>query len=75
MPLTGSGTTWANAILAGIDTTGLSADEITTITNGWINVCNIHASHIVANTLVAVTSVSAVTPGVGVSGPGAGTVT
>ena len=74
MALTGSGSAWAGAIMAGIDTTGLSSDEITTIRNAWISVCNSHVSHIVSNSVVVVTSVSGVTPGVGVSGVGAGTV-
>ena len=53
--------------------TGLSASEKTIVTDKWKLVCNADVTYRVANTQVIVASVSAVVPGVGVSGPGTGT--
>lgn len=56
MPLTGTGSTWANSIVAGIDQTGLNASEKSALLAAWTNICNTHISHITSNALITVTT-------------------
>lgn len=68
-----NGVTWGSAVVATLDTTGLSAAEIATITSAWQGICGAHATHITTFGQVVVASVTLVQPGVGSSGPGTGT--
>lgn len=76
MPLTGTGPVLGAAILAAIDQ-AVAANPVTTPVQRqqiWTAVGNAIINHIVANGVAAVLvpSVSGVTPGPGVSGPGTG---
>jgi len=67
MPLIGTGSTWANTIISGIDQTGLNASEKALLLSAWQNICNSHISHITSNALITVA-----TTGVTGSGPPGG---
>lgn len=56
MALAGSGDNWGDAVTAAISLAGLDASEQTTIKNFWRAVCGVHASHIVANSIVQTVS-------------------
>lgn len=78
MALTGSQNTWGDAVFSAIvNVTGLDSSEQTQIRNAWRSIVGEHITHLVSSiavgTTVAVTSVSGVTTGAGVSGPGSGT--
>lgn len=51
---------------------GVAADPVAVA--AWQSIANAIVTHITTNAVVTVASVSGVTPGPGVSGPGAGTV-
>lgn len=72
MPLSGSGNTLGTAIADAID--GLTESQLQDKEVIWQTISNVIVAHIVANTVVNVTSVTGVTTGAGVSGPGTGTV-
>jgi len=55
MALTGTAATWAASIIAAIDTTGLTAGEITTIQDAWETILGVHINHLTGNTLVSTT--------------------
>lgn len=55
MALIGTATIWASSVIAAIDTTGLTAGEITTIQDAWEAILGIHISHLTGNTLVSTT--------------------
>jgi hypothetical protein len=80
MPLTGTEVALRDSIVAnlGIDSDpNLNTVEKNIIKQAWLNVVSAEIPHLVSNilvgTTVAVVSVSGVTTGPGVSGPGAGT--
>ncbi len=77
MPLSGSESIWGPARLAAVSASIPQDRELTPseLSDIWVALSGVDASHIVSTTLVAVTSVTAVTPGVGVSGPGTGLLT
>jgi len=52
MALIGSASVWRDAIVAGIDTTGLSVAEVTTLKAFWLVICQAHETHIVTNALL-----------------------
>jgi hypothetical protein len=66
MPLTGSASTWRDAIISalGISFTGLSIAEETAIKNAWLAICQTHITHITTNALVSTTGTTGTgTPG------------
>lgn len=67
------GTQVANAIIA-LDP-GMTQAQKDQLTTSWQSICAAIVTHITGNAQVVVTSVSGVTTGPGVSGPGTGTVT
>lgn len=80
MPLTGTGSSWANTIYGNIDKTGLNDDEKNSLLSAWQNVCNSHITHITSNSLITVSTTG--TTGSGspggplpiISQPGTGTI-
>lgn len=71
MPLAGTGDILGDAIRAAIDATPDKTDRSAI----FRAIGNAIVAHIIANGVVAVASVTGVTPGGGVSGPGTGTIT
>jgi len=69
-----NGDVLGTAIAAAIGTAGLESAEITALETKWKTIATQIITHISTNAVVAVASVSAVTVGTGVSGPGAGTI-
>jgi len=57
MPLTGTATTWRNALITaiGINFTGMSVDEENLVKNAWLAICQTHINHLTGNTLVSTT--------------------
>jgi len=72
MPLIGSATTWRDSIIATIDTTDLNASELTKLNAFWLSICQVHETHITANSLIN-TIVTGTSPSGPVTGTGLGT--
>jgi len=52
MALIGSASVWRDSIIATISTGDLSAGELTILKTFWLNVCQVHETHIVTNALI-----------------------
>lgn len=52
MALIGSAATWKTSIIAALDTTDLSAGEISILEAFWLSICQVHETHIVTNALI-----------------------
>ena len=74
MAMTGPG--MAAAVVAAIETvdTQMTPAQIAQLTAGWDAICGAIVLYIQTNAVVEVTSVSGVSTGGGVSGPGTGTI-
>lgn len=53
MALTGSASVWRDSIIATINTADLSASEITKLETFWLNVCQVHETHIITNAFIS----------------------
>lgn len=49
MPITGTASAWADAIVANIDQSKMNQTEKDTLKNGWQNICQEHIDHITGN--------------------------
>lgn len=74
MPITGTGAVLNTLIKTKMATAGVVITDQAELDKLTLSIANAVIEHIVANALVNVTSVSGVTTGPGVSGPGVGTI-
>lgn len=54
MPLTGTASTWADSIIAGIDQAGMNNSEKDILKAAWQNICQKHIDHITGNASLGV---------------------
>lgn len=55
MPLTGTASAWATAIMANINQAGLEQSEKDAIKAAWENLAGVHITHLTSNSLISTT--------------------